>query len=53
MADIGRSTQVRESLTHAASIHIPAPPSVVYAAISDVTRTGEWSPVCGNMRISP
>jgi hypothetical protein len=33
-------------LTHAASITIAAPPSVVYAAVSDITRTGEWSPVC-------
>lgn len=35
-----------EPLTHADSIVIAAPRSVVYAAISDVTRTGEWSPVC-------
>lgn len=37
---------VPEPLTHAASITIAAPPSVVYSAVSDVTRTGEWSPVC-------
>lgn len=35
-----------EPLTHADSIVIAAPRSAVYAAISDVTRTGEWSPVC-------
>lgn len=33
-------------LTYAASIHIDAPIQDVYAAVSDVTRTGEWSPVC-------
>lgn len=35
-----------EPLTHEASIVVSAPPSVVYSAVSDVTRTGEWSPVC-------
>ena len=35
-----------ESLTFADSIHIDADPATVYAAVSDVTRTGEWSPVC-------
>ena len=35
-----------EPLTYAASVHVAAPPSVVYATVSDVTRTGEWSPVC-------
>lgn len=33
-------------LTHADSIIIDVPPSVAYAAISDITRMGEWSPVC-------
>ena len=33
-------------LTHAASIVVAAPRRAVYAAVSDVTRTGEWSPVC-------
>ncbi|MGR4010956.1 SRPBCC family protein [Leucobacter sp. 1207-22] len=28
------------------SIFIAASPEEVYAAVSDVTRTGEWSPVC-------
>ncbi|MBO0854715.1 MAG: SRPBCC family protein [Nocardia sp.] len=32
--------------THAASIEIAASPQTVYAAVSDVTRTGEWSPIC-------
>lgn len=34
------------SLTHAESILIAASPEEVYATVSDVTRTGEWSPVC-------
>jgi len=29
-----------------ARIHIDAPPEKVYAAITDVTRMGEWSPEC-------
>lgn len=33
-------------LTHAESIVISAPPEQVYDLVSDVTRTGEWSPVC-------
>lgn len=35
-----------ESLTYAESIVIEAKPEEVYAAVSDVTRTGEWSPIC-------
>lgn len=35
-----------EPQTYAASVLVAAPPSVVYSAVSDVTRTGEWSPVC-------
>lgn len=34
------------SLTHSGSIRIEADPMTVYAAVSDVTRTGEWSPIC-------
>lgn len=34
------------SLTFADSIEILATPEEVYATVSDVTRTGEWSPVC-------
>ncbi len=34
------------SLTFADSIEIAAAPETVYAVVSDVTRTGEWSPVC-------
>ena len=33
-------------LTHSESIVIDAPPQAVYALVADVTRTGEWSPVC-------
>ena len=29
-----------------ATIHIDAPPEVVYDLVSDVTRMGEWSPEC-------
>jgi uncharacterized protein YndB with AHSA1/START domain len=32
--------------TVSSSIDIDAPPSDVYAVVSDVTRTGEWSPEC-------
>lgn len=28
------------------SLVVPAPPETVYAVVSDVTRTGEWSPQC-------
>lgn len=35
-----------ESLTHADSILIAADPVAVYDTVSDVTRTGEWSPTC-------
>ncbi len=33
-------------LTHSESIVIDASPEAVYDLLSDVTRTGEWSPVC-------
>jgi hypothetical protein len=35
-----------ESLTHSASVVVNATPEALYALVSDVTRTGEWSPVC-------
>jgi len=28
------------------SIHVAVPPDVVYEQVSDVTRTGQWSPIC-------
>lgn len=34
------------SLTHQDSILISATPESVYETVSDITRTGEWSPVC-------
>jgi len=43
---IGQSVTVNESLTHEESVFIAAPPALVYDVVSDVTRTGEWSPVC-------
>ncbi len=33
-------------LTFSASVVIDAPPEVVYDLVADVTRMGEWSPVC-------
>lgn len=33
-------------LTFRASVFVAATPEEVYAVVSDVTRTGEWSPVC-------
>lgn len=32
--------------THQDSIEIEASPEEIYALVSDITRTGEWSPVC-------
>jgi hypothetical protein len=32
--------------TASASIEVDAPPAVVWAVVSDITRTPEWSPVC-------
>jgi hypothetical protein len=34
------------SLTHSDSIVLAASPEALYDLVSDVTRTGEWSPVC-------
>lgn len=35
-----------DSLFHSESVHISATPKEVYAVVSDITRTGEWSPIC-------
>jgi hypothetical protein len=35
-----------DSLTHSASVVVRTSPEALYALVSDVTRTGEWSPVC-------
>ena len=32
--------------THSDSVVVAATPDQVYAVVSDVTRTGEWSPIC-------
>jgi hypothetical protein len=40
----GAPTSTR--LSHAETITIDAPPEAVYDLVSDVTRTGEWSPIC-------
>jgi hypothetical protein len=34
------------SLTHSDSIVVEATPDRLYDLVSDVTRTGEWSPIC-------
>jgi Polyketide cyclase / dehydrase and lipid transport len=34
------------ALEHSDSIVVSAPPDELYAMVSDVTRTGEWSPIC-------
>ena len=33
-------------LSYSQSIVVEAPPEAVYDLVSDVTRTGEWSPIC-------
>ncbi len=35
-----------ETRTHSSSVVVRATPEAVYDLVSDVTRTGEWSPVC-------
>src|SRR4051794_32112181 len=35
-----------DELSHADSIVVAAAPGEVYDIVSDVTRTGEWSPIC-------
>jgi acyl dehydratase len=34
--------------SHQDSVHVELPPESVYDLVSDVTRTGEWSPVCAS-----
>lgn len=36
--------------SHEAGISVDAPPDRVWALVADVTRTGEWSPVCRTCR---
>jgi hypothetical protein len=35
-----------DEFTHAESVHVDADPRAVWDVVSDVTRTGEWSPIC-------
>lgn len=35
-----------DELTHSESILVDAAPTAVYDVVSDVRRTGEWSPIC-------
>jgi hypothetical protein len=35
-----------DSLTHSGSVVVRSSPEAVYDLVSDVTRTGEWSPIC-------
>ncbi|MGY1772432.1 SRPBCC family protein [Blastococcus sp. SYSU D00813] len=35
-----------DSLTHSGSVVVATSPEALYDLVSDVTRTGEWSPVC-------
>ncbi|KQV77328.1 polyketide cyclase [Nocardioides sp. Root122] len=37
-----------QALTHQDSVVVAATPEAVYDLVSDVTRTGEWSPVCAS-----
>lgn len=43
---MSETCSVPEPLTYSDSVHIAAIPGEVYAVVSDITRTGEWSPVC-------
>ena len=40
------ASRCRRQLSHAETITIDAAPEAVYDLVSDVTRTGEWSPIC-------
>lgn len=35
-----------ETRTHSSSVVVRATPEAVYDLVSDVTRTGQWSPIC-------
>ena len=35
-----------DSLTHSGSVIVACPPDELYAMVSDITRMGEWSPIC-------
>ncbi|NMO93093.1 SRPBCC family protein [Actinomycetospora sp. TBRC 11914] len=42
-----------DEFTHAESIHVDADPRAVWDVVSDVTRTGEWSPICARCEWDP
>ena len=47
MPGMSETTGVSEPLFHSsAEIHVAAPPETVYEVISDLPRSGEWSPEC-------
>ena len=46
----GGHTGGMESLRHSGSVHVARSPEAVYDLVSDVTRTGEWSPICRECR---
>ncbi len=35
-----------DTLTHSGSVVVATSPEALYDLVSDVTRTGEWSPIC-------
>ena len=41
-----RNTVVMTSLHYSESVVVACPPEALYDMVSDVTRMGEWSPVC-------
>ena len=43
---MGEDTSTEPTETDSAEIDIAAPPEAVWDLVSDVTRTGEWSPEC-------
>lgn len=42
----GVSQRALEPLTLSESVHVAAPPEAVWALVTDVGRTGEWSSIC-------
>ena len=41
-----RDNLLMDNLSYSESIQIHSPPKTVYEMVADVTRMGEWSPVC-------
>lgn len=39
-------TSKMSPLSHSESIFVATSPGIVYDLVSDITRTGEWSPIC-------